>query len=140
MTWRLCMSHGTRFASKNHPTRGAGRGWGRAVDMQVKGVGLTLGSMTDEEHNSRGDNRIDDSRLDELMRWHGTDESNLPPAKTLQNLSRDTVRALGELQEARQAISTLRAAMGRAFWATEFRELHAILLEALGPPPDDRLS
>jgi hypothetical protein len=27
--------------------------------------------------------------------------------------------------------------MGQAFWATEFRDIHAILLEALGPPPDE---
>jgi hypothetical protein len=81
--------------------------------------------------------RIDDERLDQLMRWHGTDESNLPPAHTLQNLSRDTVAALAELREARATIGLLRAAMGRAFWATQFRDIHAILLEALGPPPDD---
>ena len=79
---------------------------------------------------------LDNTRLDQLMRWHGTDESNLPPAHTLQNLSRDTIAALAELQEARQTIRELRAAMGRAFWATEFPALHAILLEALGPPPE----
>jgi hypothetical protein len=81
--------------------------------------------------------RIDDVRLDQLMRWHGTDERNLPPAHTLQNLARDTVAALGELQQARETIKALRAAMGQAFWATEFRDVHAILLAALGPPPDD---
>jgi hypothetical protein len=98
--------------------------------MQVNPVGLTLGPMaTDELH-------IDNNRLDQLMRWHGTDESNLPPAHTLQNLSRDTIAALGQLREARASIEQLRAAMGRAFWATEFREIHAILLEALGPPPE----
>ncbi len=74
-------------------------------------------------------------RLDELMRWHGTDESNLPPAHTLQNLSRDTVAALKELQRSREGIERLRAAMGRAFWAEDSSELHAILLGALGPPP-----
>jgi hypothetical protein len=79
---------------------------------------------------------VDDTRLDQLMRWHGTDETNLPPAHTLQNLSRDTIAALAELREARQTIQQLRAAMGRAFWATDFRSLHAILLEALGPPPE----
>jgi hypothetical protein len=78
---------------------------------------------------------LGDTRIDELMRWHGTDESNLPPAATLKNLSRDTVAALRELQEARATIAELRAAMGRAFWASEFREVHAILLRALGPPP-----
>jgi hypothetical protein len=71
------------------------------------------------------------------MRWHGTDESNLPPAHTLQNLSRDTVAALAELREARATIGRLRAAMGRAFLAMQFRDVHAILLEALGPPPED---
>ena len=105
----------------------------QAVNVQMSPVGLTLGSMADEEPTAQ----IDDVRLDQLIRWHGTDEANLPPAHTLQNLSRDTVAALAELQQARQAIATLRAAMGRAFWATEFRDLHAILLEALGPPPDD---
>ncbi len=75
-----------------------------------------------------------------MMRWHGTDEANLPPAHTLQNLSRDTVSALIELQQARETIAQLRSAMGRAFWATEFRDVHAILLEALGPPPDEPAS
>jgi hypothetical protein len=80
--------------------------------------------------------RIDDERIGQLMLWHGTDETHLPPAHTLQNLSRDTLAALAELREARETIGHLRAAMGKAFWATEFRTLHAILLEALGPPPD----
>ena len=114
-------------------------GWGKrnnAVDMQVNPVGLTLGVMTQDETTTR----IDDTRLDQLMRWHGTDEANLPPAKTLQNLSRDTVAALAELKEARETIEALRAAMGRAFWATEFRDVHAILLAALGPPPDERMT
>jgi hypothetical protein len=26
--------------------------------------------------------------------------------------------------------------MGRAFWAQDARELHAIVLDALGPPPE----
>ena len=101
--------------------------------MQVNPVGLTPGAMTQDEPPTR----IDDSRLDQLMRWHGTDETNLPPAHTLQNLARDTVAALAELQEARATVDSLRAAMGQAFWATEFRDVHAILLAALGPPPDD---
>jgi hypothetical protein len=84
--------------------------------------------------------RIDDIRLDQLMRWHGTDEANLPPALTLQNLSRDTIAALHELKEARATVEALRAALGRAFLATEFRDIHAILLAALGPPPDDLMS
>ncbi len=105
--------------------------------MQVNPVGLTLGPMAASEHTERAILHVDDQRLDQLMRWHGTDETHLPPAHTLQNLSRDTIAALHELREAREAIGQLRAAMGRAFWATEFRELHAILLQALGPPPDD---
>ena len=96
--------------------------------MQVK--------MAAEEHPVSPTFRVDDTRVDQLMRWHGTDETDLPPAHTLQNLSRDTIAALTELQEARQTIQQLRAAMGRAFWATEFRDVHAILLDALGPPPD----
>lgn len=105
--------------------------------MQVNPVGLTLGAMATDEHTAGSVFHIDESRVDELMRWHGTDESNLPPAHTLQNLSRDTVAALAELREARQTIARLRGAMGRAFWATEFQDVHAILLEALGPPPED---
>jgi hypothetical protein len=106
--------------------------------MQVKSARLTAGpTMTDEMAHARP---LEDSRLDEMMRWHGTDESNLPPAHTLQNLSRDTVSALIELQQARETIAQLRSAMGRAFWATEFRDVHAILLEALGPPPDEPAS
>ncbi len=77
-------------------------------------------------------------RLDELLRWHGTDESNLPPAHTLRYLARDTVAALEELQRSRERIDRLRAAMGRAFWAADASELHAILLDALGPPPAER--
>ena len=81
---------------------------------------------------------LDDVRLDQMMRWHGTDETNLPPAATLKNLSRDTLAALAELHEARATIAELRAAMGRAFWVTDFRTLHEILLTALGPPPAER--
>ena len=74
--------------------------------MRVNPVGLTLGPMATDEHTSgRAFARdIDDNRLDQLMRWHGTDESNLPPAHTLQNLSRDTLAALAELREARGTI------------------------------------
>ncbi len=79
---------------------------------------------------------LDDNRLDQMMRWHGTDETTLPPAETLKNLSRDTVAALAELREARATIEKLRAAMGQAFWATDFRMLHELLLTALGPPPE----
>jgi hypothetical protein len=104
--------------------------------MQVKSARLTASPVMSDEHTRP----LEDARLDEMMRWHGTDESNLPPAHTLQNLSRDTVSALIELQQARETISQLRSAMGRAFWATEFRDVHAILLEALGPPPDEPAS
>ncbi len=85
------------------------------------------------------DLEITPQRLGELMRWHGTDESNLPPAHTLQNLSRDTVAALCELQRHRESIEELRAAMGRAFWAADLREVRTALLEALGPPPMERM-
>jgi hypothetical protein len=110
--------------------------------MQVNPVGLTLAPMATDEHPAQcAPERlphIDNERLDQLMRWHGTDEANLPPAHTLQNLSRDTIAALHQLKEARQTIEQLRAAMGQAFWATDFRVLHALLLEALGPPPGER--
>jgi hypothetical protein len=81
---------------------------------------------------------LDDERLDQMRRWHGTDETHLPPAGTLKNLARDTVAAIEELRRARTTIAELRAAMGEAFWATDFRTLHEILLTALGPPPPER--
>lgn len=80
---------------------------------------------------------ITSKRIEELIRWHGTDERALPPAHTLQNLSRDTVAALRELAREREVIAGLRAAMAQAFWAAERRELNEILLEALGPPPEE---
>ena len=80
---------------------------------------------------------ITSKRIEELIRWHGTDESALPPAHTLQNLSRDTVAALRELARERETSARLRAAMAQAFWAADRRELNAILLEALGPPPGE---
>ena len=80
---------------------------------------------------------LNDERLDQMRRWHGTDEANLPPAGTLKYLARDTVAAIEELRRARVTIAELRAAMGEAFWATDFRTLHEILLAALGPPPDE---
>jgi hypothetical protein len=82
------------------------------------------------------DIELSDRRLDELIRWHGTDESDLPPPHTLQHLSRDTVAALNELLQSRHRLQRLRAALGRAFWADSAQELHAIVLEALGPPPE----
>lgn len=81
------------------------------------------------------DLEITPKRLMELIRWHGTDESNLPPEHTLQNLSRDTVAALRKLQHFQDSLEQLRAAMGEAFWAADVREVRAILLDALGPPP-----
>jgi hypothetical protein len=109
--------------------------------MQVNPVGLKRAPMATDEHPAQRAPElphIDNERLDQLMRWHGTDEANLPPAHTLQNLSRDTIAALHQLKDARQTIEELRAAMGRAFWATDFQVLHALLLEALGPPPGER--
>jgi hypothetical protein len=102
------------------------------MDMQVDPARSSPSTSLDEAIV------IDDRRLDQMMRWHGTDETNLPPADTLKNLSRDTIAALRELRAARDTIVELRAAMGRAFWATDFRTLHAILLGALGPPPNER--
>jgi hypothetical protein len=102
------------------------------MDMQVKPAVSGLSAAPEE-----GELVLDDVRLDQLMRWHGTDESNLPPADTLKNLSRDTVAALWELRVARARIAELRAAMGQAFWATSFPTVHDILLTALGPPPED---
>jgi hypothetical protein len=84
------------------------------------------------------DVEITPRRLMELIRWHGTDESNLPPAHTLQNLARDTVAALRKLESYRESTEQLRSAMGRAFWAGDLREMRAILLTALGPPPAQR--
>jgi hypothetical protein len=83
-----------------------------------------------------GDAEITAERIDELVRWHGTDERALPPAHTLANLARDTVAALHELERAREQMRLLRLAMGRAFWAADRCELRAILLDALGPPPE----
>ena len=102
------------------------------MDMTVHSARASLATSQDEPL------LLSDVRLEHMMRWHGSDETNLPPADTLKNLSRDTVAALGELREARATIAELRAAMGRAFWATDFTTLHAILLRALGPPPDER--
>lgn len=84
------------------------------------------------------DIEITSCRVTELIRWHGTDESNLPPAHTLQNLSRDTVAALRDLERYRQSAERLRVAMARAFWAQDLREVRSILLEALGCPPEDQ--
>ena len=117
------------------------------MDMQVDPARSSSSAPFDDEPV------LDDVRLDQMMRWHGTDETNLPPADTLKNLARDTVAALAELRALRGAqvtdsasdalaaaeatIAELRAAIGQAFWATDFRTLHAILLAALGPPPPE---
>jgi len=121
---------------------------GLLADRQRRAVFRSGGSAPHEEYrmNSNMDvgateNRaqeveITSKRIEELIRWHGTDESALPPAHTLQNLSRDTVAALRELAREREMTARLRAAMSQAFWAADRRELTAILLEALGPPPE----
>jgi len=87
--------------------------------------------------NRASEVEITPKRLDELIRWHGTDESALPPAHTLQHLARDTIAALRELARERETIARLRAAIARAFWTSERRTLNALLLEALGPPPEE---
>ena len=74
-------------------------------------------------------------RLRELMLWHGKDESNLPPAETLVNLSRDTVAALSQLQHARTQLALLRAALAQLFWTCESSAIRVSLLAALGAPP-----
>jgi hypothetical protein len=104
--------------------------------MQVKPLSVSLTPIPEPGRSVP----LNDTRIDQLMRWHGTDEANLPPADTLKHLSRDTVAALHELREARATIAALRAAMGRAFWATDFTDVHAILLQALGPPPEEGLA
>jgi hypothetical protein len=75
-------------------------------------------------------------RLRELMLWHGKDEGNLPPAATLVNLSRDTIAALGQLQDTRSQLFELRAALSPLFWSCDTSVTRAALLIALGPPPD----
>ena len=90
-----------------------------------------------ETEHGAAEVEITSKRIDEMIRWHGTDESALPPAHTLQHLARDTVAALRELARDRETIACLRAAMARAFWATDRRAINAILLEALGPPPTE---
>ena len=116
------------------------------MDMQVDFTRLGLLASSDDDVDidapppvaPAAPNVLTDLRLQQMMRWHGTDETNLPPADTLKNLGRDTIAALEELREARATIAELRAAMGQAFWVTDFRTLHSILLSALGPPPEER--
>jgi hypothetical protein len=83
------------------------------------------------------DSHLSAERLDQLIRWHGTDETNLPHPDTLKNLAHDTVAAIRELASAREKILELRSAMGRAFCAPDMRRVHELLLEGLGPPPQD---
>jgi hypothetical protein len=78
-------------------------------------------------------------RLRELMLWHGKDEGHLPPAATLVNLSRDTIAALAELQQARAQLAELRAALGQMFWSCDSSQIRVAVLHALGAPPDDEL-
>jgi hypothetical protein len=101
--------------------------------MDMNGMNGTVDAAAREDEEREVE--ITPKRLDELARWHGTDENALPPEHTLQHLARDTVAALRALAQDRATIARLRAAMSRAFWAEERRELNAILLEALGPPP-----
>jgi hypothetical protein len=79
-------------------------------------------------------------RLRELMLWHGKDEGNLPPAATLVNLSRDTIAALGQLQNARTQLFELRTALSQLFWSSDSSAIRVALLTALGPPPDSSVS
>ena len=76
-------------------------------------------------------------RLRELMLWHGKDEGHLPPAATLVNLSRDTIAALAELQQARAQLAELRAALGQMFWSCDSSQIRVAVLNVLGAPPDD---
>jgi hypothetical protein len=80
--------------------------------------------------------QLSDQRLRELMLWHGKDEGTLPPAATLVNLSRDTVAALAQFQQARTQLEALRALLAQLFWACDGSDLRRALLAALGAPPD----
>ena len=81
--------------------------------------------------------QLSNQRLQELMLWHGKDEGNLPPAATLENLSRDTIAALTQLQQTRTQMAQLRAALAQLFWSCGSSEIRATLLRALGEPPED---
>lgn len=75
-------------------------------------------------------------RLHELMLWHGKDEGNLPPAATLENLSRDTIAAFSQLLQARTRVMQLRASLSELFWSCDSSQIRVALLSALGDPPD----
>ena len=82
-----------------------------------------------------GEVQLSAQRLRELMLWHGKDEGNLPPAATLENLSRDTIAALGQLQLVRTQLSALRAVLAQLFWSCDSSAIRRSVLEALGAPP-----
>ena len=82
------------------------------------------------------DVQLSAQRLRELMLWHGKDEGNLPPAATLENLSRDTIAALSQLQHARTRIAELRATLSDLFWSCDSSRIRVALLTALGDPPE----
>ncbi len=82
------------------------------------------------------DVQLSAQRLRELMLWHGKDEGNLPPAATLENLSRDTIAALSQLQQTRTRMTELRAALSDLFWSCDSSRIRVALLHALGDPPE----
>jgi len=84
--------------------------------------------------------QLSTQRLQELMLWHGKDEGNLPPAATLENLSRDTIAALVQLRQTRSQLQELRAALSQLFWGCDSSPVRAALLIALGDPPDNESS
>jgi hypothetical protein len=80
--------------------------------------------------------QLSTQRLRELMLWHGKDEGNLPPAATLENLSRDTIAALSQLQHTRTRMAELRATLSEMFWSCDSSRIRVALLTALGDPPE----
>lgn len=82
------------------------------------------------------DVQLSAQRLRELMLWHGKDEGNLPPAATLENLSRDTIAALSQLQHTRTRLAELRATLSDMFWSCDSSLIRVALLNALGDPPE----
>ena len=82
------------------------------------------------------DVQLSAQRLRELMLWHGKDEGNLPPAATLENLSRDTIAAISQLQHTRTRMAELRATLSDMFWSCDSSLIRVALLNALGDPPE----
>ena len=80
--------------------------------------------------------QLSSQRLQELMLWHGKDEGNLPPAATLENLSRDTIAALWQLRQTRTRMVELRASLSELFWSCESSQIRVAVLTALGDPPE----